>query len=81
MTSEHSQEISASPYKFWFDAYTCREYTDANQMWIDVLDRESASVSTGTASTLGRIFRTCAEYENRLWDELYKSERQIYSEH
>ena len=36
-----------------------REYIDANQRWIDVLDREAASVSAGTAAMLRGIFRTC----------------------
>ena len=69
--SEHADDIRKSPYKFWFDAYTCREYLDANQMWIDVLDRESSSVSSEESALLEQIFRTCAEYENRLWDALY----------
>ena len=72
MTAEHSDEIAASPYRSWFDAYTCKEYTDANQMWIDVLDRETEGITDGTAKLLKSIFRTCAEYENKLWDELYE---------
>jgi thiaminase len=40
-------------------------------MWIDVLDRESSSVSSEESALLEQIFRTCAEYENRLWDALY----------
>ncbi len=72
MTAEHSEEIAASPYRFWFDAYTCKEYTDANQMWIDVLDRETEGIAGDTAMLLNNIFRTCAEYENRLWNDLYE---------
>ncbi len=41
MTAECSEEIAASPFRFWFDAYTCKEYIEANQMWIDTLDRET----------------------------------------
>ncbi|MBR4089576.1 MAG: hypothetical protein IKK28_01700 [Mogibacterium sp.] len=72
MTAEHSDEIAASPYRSWFDAYTCKEYTDANRMWIDVLDRETEGITGSTEKMLKNIFRTCAEYENRLWDELYE---------
>ncbi len=72
MTAEHSEEIAASPYSFWFDAYTCKEYTDANQMWIDTLDREAEGITGDTEILLNNIFRRCAEYENKLWDELYK---------
>lgn len=68
--SEYPEEIRHSPYKFWFDAYTCSEYIEANQKWIDVLDREAEGISSETASLLCSIFRTCAGYENRLWDEL-----------
>lgn len=72
ITAEHSEEIAASPYRFWFEAYTCREYIDANQMWIDTLDGETESISGGTAMLLKNIFRRCAEYENKLWDDLYE---------
>ena len=72
MTAECSEKIAASPYRFWFDAYTCKEYTDANQMWIDTLDRETEGITGDTAMLLSNIFRTCAEYENKLWDELYE---------
>ena len=72
MTAEHSEKNTASPYRFWFDAYTCKEYTDANRMWIDTLDREAEGISGDTATLLNNIFRTCAEYENKLWDELYE---------
>jgi len=71
MTAEHSENITASPYRFWFDAYTCKEYTDANRMWIDTLDREAEGISGDTATLLNNIFRTCAEYENKLWNDLY----------
>lgn len=70
--SKYADEIEKSRYKFWFNAYTCREYHDANQMWIDVLDRETEGISPGTAAMLKEIFLRCAEFENRLWDELYK---------
>lgn len=72
MTAEHSEEIAVSPYRFWFDAYTCKEYTDANRMWIDVLDRETEGINSDTAMMLKKIFRKCAEYENALWDALYE---------
>ena len=72
MTAEHSEKITASPYRFWFDAYTCKEYTDANRMWIDTLDRETEGISGDTATLLNNIFRTCAQYENKLWDDLYE---------
>ena len=71
MFSGHADEISRSPYRFWFEAYACREYLDANQKWIDVMDREASAVSCEEAALLGKIFRKCAEYENRLWDALY----------
>ena len=72
MTAECSEEIAASPFRFWFDAYTCKEYIEANQMWIDTLDRETEGITGGTAMLLKNIFRTCAEYENKLWDALYE---------
>lgn len=63
-------ELAASPYKSWFDAYTCPEYVQANQNWIDALDREASGITGSEAGTLRGIFRTCAEYENRIWDAL-----------
>ena len=71
LTEEYPDDIAASPYHSWFEAYTCGDYVSANQKWIDVLDRETGGISSGEAEKLGQIFRTCAEYENRLWDDLY----------
>lgn len=68
---KYADKIEKSRYKFWFDAYSRREYLDANQMWIDVLDRETEGISPDTAAMLKGIFLRCAEFENRLWDELY----------
>ena len=72
MTAEYSEEIAASPFRFWFDAYTCKEYIETNQMWIDTLDHETEGITGDTAMLLKNIFRTCAEYENKLWDDLYE---------
>ena len=71
MSAEHPGEITASPYIFWFDAYTCSEFIEANQMWIDTLDHEAEGAGSETVSALKDIFTKCAGYENRLWDELY----------
>ncbi len=71
VTARYSEQISTSPYKSWFSAYTCQEYLDANQTWIDVVDRESAAITLGEGEDLCRIFRKCAEYENRFWDVVY----------
>ena len=70
LTERYAEEIAVSPYKSWFDAYACTEYVEANQRWIDVLDREGAQISPEETETLCRIFETCAEYENRFWDSL-----------
>lgn len=69
--SEIPDAIRKSPYRFWFDAYTCRDYIDANQMWIDTLDRRTEGISSDEESLLSNIFLNCAGYENKLWDELY----------
>ena len=59
MTAECSEEIAASPFRFWFDAYTGKEYIEANQMWIDTVDRESTGIDDETAESMCRIFITC----------------------
>ena len=68
----HGDELLASPYKGWFDAYTCTEYLEANQRWIDVLDKKAAHARGDEVQRLCEIFRTCAEHENKLWDALYR---------
>lgn len=70
LTEEYAAVIDLSPYKSWFEAYTCREYIEANQKWIDVLDNEAQSISQEEIGKLYRIFETCARFENRFWDEL-----------
>ena len=66
--AKYREELSRSPYKSWFDAYTCPEYIEANQKWIDLLDKETADIPSNLAEKLRLIFRKCAEYENRFWD-------------
>ncbi len=72
MVQKYSAQIAASPYRGWFEAYTCEDYVVANQKWIDVLDAQAAGIQDGEAKQLCEIFQTCAAYENRLWDELYR---------
>lgn len=67
----HGSELPTSPYKGWFDGYTCAEYLQANQRWIDILDEKASPVRDGDVQKLCGIFRECAEYENKLWDMLY----------
>ena len=69
--SQYAREIQKSPYQSWFAAYTCTEYISTNQKWIDVLDSEAEGINSETISLLTHIFRTCAGYENKLWDELW----------
>ena len=73
LTEEYADEIDLSPYKNWFDAYTCKEYIEANKAWIDMVDYETEGISREETDRLCVIFETCARYENRLWDELYRS--------
>ena len=68
---QYPDDISSSPYRSWFEAYTCDDYISANQKWIDILDEKAKGVEEEEARKLCRIFRTCAEYENSFWDMLY----------
>ena len=80
LTEKYLDNIAASPYRSWFEAYTCGDYAAANRKWIDVLDKEAEATGEAERAQLCRIFRTCAEYENRLWDDLYsrKGEQRDY---
>ncbi|SEF78136.1 thiaminase (transcriptional activator TenA) [Eubacterium ruminantium] len=74
MVETYGKEIAVSPYKFWFDAYTCDGYKNANQLWIDTLNKETKDIQSEEAEKLTRLFVTCAGYENAFWDALYKKE-------
>jgi thiaminase/transcriptional activator TenA len=69
---QYPEAIAVSPFKNWFEAYTCDEYIAGNQKWIDVLDKETAGISPLERDKLCGVFRMCAIYENRLWDWLYE---------
>ncbi len=71
LTDAYPEKIASSPCKSWFDAYNCKEYLMANQKWIDLLDLAAAGIKKDEGEKLCDIFRTCAGYENRFWDELY----------
>ncbi len=87
VASAYAGELSGSPYRSWFDGYTCDEYVEANEEWIravdelvgevpdgDRLDEETLAMNGSAcgafdADRLVEIFVTCAEFEDRLWDE------------
>ena len=71
VSDRYGDQLRHSPYRSWFDAYTCPEYIEANQLWIDVLDREAAGISPDECDRLCRIFRQCAVFEGQFWDTLY----------
>ncbi len=65
-------ELSQSVYKSWFDAYTCKEYVETNQLWIHVLDQYTSGIRFEEANQLCQIFKSCACFENMFWDYLYE---------
>ena len=71
MMEKYSAEIMKSPYKNWFDAYTCLEYVESNQKWIDLVDRRAQGISQEETEKFCRIFEHCAACENHFWDVLY----------
>lgn len=70
LTAQYPDEIKTSPYKDWFEAYTCKEYLDANQTWIQTLDNQTKYINPEETEKLCKIFINCATYENRFWDRL-----------
>ena len=74
LTEKYSDKINLSPYRSWFESYTSKEYINANQGWIDVLDSVAERLSQEETEKLCNIFITCARYENRLWDMFYNTQ-------
>ncbi|MCR5420382.1 MAG: thiaminase II [Lachnospiraceae bacterium] len=70
ISEKYSDRIADSPYKSWFDAYTCSEYIKTNEMWADLLDNLSVGLSEEDISNLCSIFVKCAGYENKFWEIL-----------
>ncbi|MBR2686112.1 MAG: hypothetical protein IKE59_08745 [Erysipelotrichaceae bacterium] len=68
--SRYQNKTVSSPYRFWFEAYSCPEYIEANNRWIEKVDHLSAGIGQEEAEALAGIFRRCAVYENRFWDAL-----------
>lgn len=72
MTERYTDVLVRSKYKDWFEAYTSREYVEANDRWINALDERTYDISDTEADRLCHIFKTCAAYENKLWDYMYE---------
>ena len=66
----YGEKIENSQYKFWFDAYTSKEYVDTNETWKGITDRITTGIDDKMKDTLCTIFKTCAEFENKFWDVL-----------
>ena len=71
VTERYADEVAASPYRSWFDAYTNDEYINTNRKWIDWLDEETKELGEAETEKLCEIFKTCAGFENRFWDVLF----------
>ena len=71
MYENYGVKIEKSPYKFWFDAYTSKEYVETNETWKKIEDRLTAGIDEEKAENLREIFRTCAEFEDKFWDVLF----------
>ena len=72
MTERYTDVLVRSKYKDWFEAYTSREYVEANDRWINALDERTNDISDTEADRLCHIFKTCAAYENKLWDYMHE---------
>ena len=70
MYENYGEKIEKSQYKFWFDAYTSKEYVETNEKWQSLVDKMTAGADDKTKNTLCTIFKTCAEFENKFWDVL-----------
>lgn len=70
MCEKYGDLIEKSPYKFWFDAYTSKEYVETSKTWRDLVDKKTVGVNEQTEEALLKIFKTCAEFENKFWDAL-----------
>ena len=68
LCDRYGEDIEKSYYKFWFDAYVSEDYVNNNQMWIDIVDKKIDCTSAEKTDNLRRIFKTCAEFENKFWD-------------
>lgn len=70
MYENYGDKIEKSQYKFWFDAYTSKEYVETNEKWQSLVDKMTAGADEKTKETLCNIFKTCAGFENKFWDVL-----------
>ena len=67
---KYHDEVCASTYRSWFEAYACNEYMAANQELIDAVDRISAGIDPAEEDRLCGIFLECCKYEDAFWDML-----------
>ncbi|MBR5917814.1 MAG: hypothetical protein IKZ76_07010 [Lachnospiraceae bacterium] len=72
VSEKYADEISVSSYREWFEAYTGKAYNDANQTWIDIADKECMNIDKTEIEKMVEIFKECAGYENKIWDEMIK---------
>ena len=70
LCKKYGDKIEKSQYKFWFDAYTSKEYVETNETWQGLVNKITTGIDDNTKETLCGIFRTCAEFENKFWDVL-----------
>lgn len=72
VSDKYKDKLESSPYAEWFHAYTSEEYTQANQLWIDILDHITKTITSDEEEKLCMIFEKCADYEKRFWNIFIK---------
>lgn len=68
VSDRYKDKLESSPYAEWFHAYTSEEYTEANQLWIDILDHTAKDITADEEEKLCALFEKCADYEKRFWN-------------
>lgn len=72
LSEKYSEVLPDSRYRSWFEAYTREDYIQSNNGWIEMVNKCCTGISEDEIVRLCNVFRTCAIYENKFWDVLYK---------
>ncbi|MBO4420193.1 MAG: RsmD family RNA methyltransferase, partial [Lachnospiraceae bacterium] len=68
MYENYGEKIERSQYKFWFDAYTSKEYVETNEKWQSLVDKLTTGTDDKTKETLFNVLAPFIFSDTRFLD-------------
>lgn len=74
LLEKYQDDLEDNFYKSWIEMYSCREYEEFTNEWINFTNYKCNNLSKDKKEYLKNIFITSSIYEMKFWDMAYEEE-------